>query len=131
MPSGNGVFTAAALATLYSALANDGTVDGRHLLSADTVRQLAEVQTEARDRGLGLRVRWRLGYHQAVSFGAKSPAAFGHYGYGGSGGWADPTTGLSMGFVTNNIGWRTTPIGDARLFRLTGLALDAAKSTTH
>jgi hypothetical protein len=25
----------------------------------------------------------------------------------------------------------TTPIGDARLFRLTGLALDAAKSTTH
>jgi CubicO group peptidase (beta-lactamase class C family) len=127
MPSGNGVFTAAALATHYGALANNGAVDGRQLLSPDTVRQLSQVQTEARDRGMGLRVRWRLGYHQAVSFGAASPTAFGHYGYGGSGGWADPTSGLSLGFVTNKIGWQTTPIGDARLFRLTGLALNAAK----
>jgi CubicO group peptidase (beta-lactamase class C family) len=44
--------------------------------------------------------------------------AFGHYGYGGSGGWADPQTGLSVGFVTNRIGSLTTPLGDLNLFRL-------------
>jgi len=123
----NGLFTADALATLYGALANRGeTDDGGRLLSAATVRELGRVQTRARDRVMGLRVRWRLGYHQAVSIGARQPHAFGHYGYGGSGAWADPTTGLSLGFVTNKIGWQTTPIGDARLFRITGLALQAA-----
>jgi len=40
-------------------------------------------------------MRWRLGYHQAFGAGPSSPRAFGHYGYGGSGGWADPTLGLS------------------------------------
>ena len=33
---------------------------------------------------------------------AQAPRAFGHYGYGGSGGWADPDLSLSLGFVTNN-----------------------------
>jgi CubicO group peptidase (beta-lactamase class C family) len=128
-PSVNGLFTAGALATLYGALANAGEAENGRLLSAETVHELGRVQTRARDRVLGLRVRWRLGYHQAVSIGTRQPKAFGHYGYGGSGGWADPTTGLSLGFVTNKIGWLTTPIGDARLFRLTGLALQAATET--
>jgi len=65
---------------------------------------------------LGMRMRWRLGYHQA--FGSGGRLAFGHYGYGGSGGWADPATGLSVGFVTNRIGSLTTPLGDLNLFRL-------------
>src|SRR5918997_1446637 len=65
---------------------------------------------------LGIRMRWRLGYHHA--FGTRAPMAFGHYGYGGSGGWADPAVGLSVGFVTNRIGSLTTPLGDLNLFRL-------------
>jgi CubicO group peptidase (beta-lactamase class C family) len=129
MPAANGMFTAGGLATMYSAIANDGVVDGRRLLSTNTIRQMGEVQTDARDRLMHLRVGWRLGYHNAVSIGATQPKAFGHYGYGGSGGWADPTTGISLGFVTNAIGWRTTPIGDARLFKLTGLTLAAANET--
>jgi CubicO group peptidase (beta-lactamase class C family) len=126
-PSASGLFTASALATLYGALANYGETDnGRRLLSPETVHELGRVQTRARDRVLGLRVRWRLGYHQAVSIGTSQPKAFGHYGFGGSGGSADPTTGLSLGFVTNKIAWRMTPIGDPRLFRLTGLTFQAA-----
>jgi CubicO group peptidase (beta-lactamase class C family) len=50
--------------------------------------------------------------------GRIAPKAFGHYGYGGSGGWADPTIGLSVGFVTNRIGSLTTPLGDLTLYRL-------------
>ena len=57
---------------------------------------------------------------------AAGPPAFGHYGYGGSGGWADPEIGVSLGFVTNRIGSVSTPLGDFKLFRLTGLVRQAA-----
>ena len=63
-------------------------------------------------------MRWRLGYHQAFGTGRSASKAFGHYGYGGSGGWADPELGLSLGFVTNRIGSITTPMADATLYRL-------------
>jgi CubicO group peptidase (beta-lactamase class C family) len=63
-------------------------------------------------------MRWRLGYHHAFGTGRDAPLAFGHYGYGGSGGWADPASGLSVGFVTNRIGSLTTPLGDLNLFRI-------------
>ena len=53
-------------------------------------------------------------------------AAFGHYGYGGSGGWADPEIGLSLGFVTNRIGSLTTPLGDLTLFRLNKVVRECA-----
>ena len=48
----------------------------------------------------------------AFSTGRQTPHAFGHYGFGGSGGWADPDLGLSLGFVTNRIGSLTTPMAD-------------------
>jgi CubicO group peptidase (beta-lactamase class C family) len=69
-------------------------------------------------------MRWRLGYHHAFGTGRDAPLAFGHYGYGGSGGWADPASGLSAGFVTNRIGSLTTPLGDLNLFRLNRVVRD-------
>ncbi len=40
------------------------------------------------------------------------------------GGWADPTTGLSFGFVTNELKLIQAPVGDdRRIFRLAGLVL--------
>jgi CubicO group peptidase (beta-lactamase class C family) len=108
----NGVISSGALADLYAPLANGG--DG--FLSRETVDRLGRVQVRTTDAVLGVQMRWRLGYHQA--FGSGGRMAFGHYGYGGSGGWADPAGGLSVGFVTNRIGSLTTPLGDLNLFRL-------------
>jgi len=126
MPAVSGVFTARALATMYGALANGGTVDGTELLSRSTVHELGRVVTRDRDYILGVRMRWRLGYHQAFA-GRKGPRrGFGHFGFGGSGGWADPATGLSIGFVTSRLGSATTPIADARLYRLGAAAVEAA-----
>jgi CubicO group peptidase (beta-lactamase class C family) len=116
MPAVNGVISAQALADLYAPLASRG---GDGYLSAETIDTLGRVQVRTTDVVLGIQMRWRLGYHQA--FGAGAPMAFGHYGYGGSGGWADPSTGLSVGFVTNRIGSLTTPLGDLNLFRLNRL----------
>jgi CubicO group peptidase (beta-lactamase class C family) len=129
MPAVNGVFSARALARLYGALANGGTTeDGVRLLSPDTTDALGRVQVRTRDLVLGIPMRWRLGYHQAFGTGREAPRAFGHYGYGGSGAWADPDLGLSLGFVTNSIGSVTTPLGDLNLFRLSRVVRRCALS---
>jgi CubicO group peptidase (beta-lactamase class C family) len=127
MPAANGVFTARSLARVYAALATDGTVDGVEVLSRATLHEAGRVQHRGRDYVLGLPMRWRLGYHQAFTAGRPAPKAFGHYGYGGSGAWADPQTGLSLAFVTNRLGSVTTPIGDIRLPRLSAAALAVAR----
>ena len=123
MPAVNGVFTADALARLYEALANGGGA----LLSPETTDAIGRVQVRTADAVLGIRMRWRLGYHQAFGAGPAAPRAFGHYGYGGSGGWADPDAGLSLGFVTNRIGSVSTPLGDLTLFRLNRVVRECAR----
>jgi CubicO group peptidase (beta-lactamase class C family) len=128
MPAANGVFTARSLAKMYAALALGGTLDGVEVLSPGTLREAGRVQNRGRDYVLGLPMRWRLGYHQAFSLGRPAWKAFGHYGYGGSGAWADPETGVSLAFVTNRLGSVTTPIGDVRLPRLSAAALSAARA---
>ncbi len=129
MPAVNGTFSADGLARLYGALANGGSDGALTLLSPATTRALGRVQLRSSDAVLGLRMRWRLGYHQAFGAGRAAPQAFGHYGYGGSGGWADPTLGLSVGFVTNRIGSLTTPLGDLTLFRLNRIVRECAAAS--
>lgn len=120
MPGWNGVFTARALARMYGAIANGGTIDGREFLRPETIAQMGTVQTRRRDYVLGgAPVNWRLGYHPVfVATPVQPRYAFGHYGVGGSGGYADPATGLSLGYVTNRMGSALTALGDLRLARL-------------
>src|SRR4051794_21028068 len=126
MPAVNGALSAAALARLYGALANGGADAGARLLSETTVGDLGRVHVRTADMVLGIPMRWRLGYHHAFGTGRHAPRAFGHYGYGGSGGWADPDLGLSLGFVTNNIGSVTTPMADLTLYRLSRVVRECA-----
>src|SRR3954447_26334561 len=123
MPAVNGVISSGALADLYAPLANGG---GDGFLSPERVHELGRVQVRTVDAVLGIRMRWRLGYHHA--FGSGGSKAFGHYGYGGSGGWADPETGLSVGFVTNRIGSLTTPPGGLNPFRLNRVVRQCVES---
>jgi CubicO group peptidase (beta-lactamase class C family) len=126
MPAVNGALSADALARMYGTLANGGADAGARLLSETTVRDLGRVHVRTADKVLGIRMRWRLGYHQAFGTGRHAPLAFGHYGYGGSGGWADPDLGLSLGFVTNRIGSITTPMADLTLYRLSRVVRECA-----
>jgi CubicO group peptidase (beta-lactamase class C family) len=129
MPAVNGVFTARALARLYAPLANGGEVDGQVFLRPDTLHEAGRVRTRGRDAVLGIRMRWRLGYHGAfVASGEQPRMAFGHYGLGGSGAFADPETGLAVAFTTNKLGTATTPMADIRLARLAKVALECARS---
>jgi CubicO group peptidase (beta-lactamase class C family) len=126
MPAVNGALNADALARMYGALANGGADAGARLLSETTVRDIGRVHVRTADAVLGIRMRWRLGYHHAFGTGRQATKAFGHYGYGGSGGWADPDLGLSLGFVTNRIGSVTTPMADLTLYRLSRVVRECA-----
>lgn len=124
MPAVNGTFSAHALAKVYAIIANGGELEGVRFLSPPTLEAMGEIQTRARDAVIGMPMHWRLGYHRAGALRHRGEGAFGHYGFGGSGGWADPETGLSFGFVTNELRLVQAPVGgDQRIFRLSGMVL--------
>jgi CubicO group peptidase (beta-lactamase class C family) len=129
MPAANGMFSAESLATMYAALANGGSVDGRTLLSPERVNEIGRIVTRERDRNMGIPVGWRLGYHQAFIPGIRATKAFGHYGYAGSGGWADPASGLSLAFVSNRVYPVHAAFGDLALFRLSRTVMLAHRKT--
>ncbi|TFV60679.1 class A beta-lactamase-related serine hydrolase [Mycobacterium sp. PS03-16] len=100
IPAANGVATARGLARMYAPLANGGRIDGVEFLSARTAAGLTGKPDLRPDRNLGIPLAFHLGYH-TLPFGVMP--GFGHVGLGGSVGWADPATGLSIGFVHNRL----------------------------
>ncbi|WP_435592047.1 serine hydrolase domain-containing protein [Nocardia sp. bgisy118] len=129
MPGWNGVFTARALAKMYGAIANDGMVDGRRLLRAESTRRIAEMPPNSRyDYVLGAPPHFALGYHRAIVGPRVTRRALGHFGIGGSGGMAFPGLGLSVAFVTNHLGNHAMSVGDARLPMLAARAERIART---
>jgi CubicO group peptidase (beta-lactamase class C family) len=53
------------------------------------------------DRNIVFPMAFHLGYH-SIPLGGLMPG-FGHAGLGGSLGWADPSTGMSFGYVHNRL----------------------------
>ncbi|MBR8639970.1 beta-lactamase family protein [Streptomyces tuirus] len=112
IPAANGHATARAVAEVYGVFAGRGSYRGHRVLSPETVERVREGQGSCRDlvlgaglegeteAGLGL---WLSGPNG--SYGP-NPRAFGHDGYGGSCGLADPEAEVSMGYVMNRMGPR-------------------------
>ncbi|HVN83447.1 MAG TPA: serine hydrolase domain-containing protein [Candidatus Binatia bacterium] len=125
IPAANGLFTARALARLYAALANGGEIDGVRLLSQRTLTRATQVQNPARRQVVvPFDMRWRLGYHGVATTRGVPRRAFGHFGFGGSGAWADPRRNLAVALIVNSgLG---TPFGDLRIWRVSGTVLGCA-----
>ena len=124
----NGTFTARSLAKLYAAFADDGQHNGVRILSPGRTAIMSEQQWEGRDYCIHIDMKWRLGYHRAFVAALRQPrTGYGHFGLGGSGAWADPERRLSVAFVTNDMGFATTPFGDTRLARIGAAALKSAR----
>ncbi|MEM9729716.1 MAG: serine hydrolase domain-containing protein [Myxococcota bacterium] len=123
LPSMNGVVTARSLAKMYAALSLGGELDGVRLVDADTVARSAEVQMKAPDRVVGYPLHWRLGYHRADALIMNVPSAFGHFGVGGAGGWANPNLQLSAALSHN--GFPFSPTGQVRTTWLTAAVYES------
>ncbi|MEZ5382984.1 MAG: serine hydrolase domain-containing protein [Microthrixaceae bacterium] len=109
VPGGGGVATAADLARYYQALlANTSQLWHPDALALATSRVLVNLPDPLfavpASRSAGLVIAGDDGNHTLRGFGAGcSPRSFGHNGAAGQIAWADPDTGLSVGFVTSGI----------------------------
>ncbi|MFJ9907814.1 serine hydrolase domain-containing protein [Streptomyces sp. NPDC101152] len=110
IPAANGHGTARAIAALYGVFAGRGSYDGRRVLSPAAAERVREGQGSCRDLvlGAGLDAETDIGLGLWLSgtngsYGP-NPRAFGHDGFGGSCGLADPESGLSLGYVMNRMG---------------------------
>ncbi|GGK65524.1 serine hydrolase domain-containing protein [Nocardia camponoti] len=127
LPAGNGVATAPALAQMYAGLADGVTVDGQPFLSERTHAKIRRVQTYRLDHSLFyFPMMWHLGYHSMPMPGARN--AFGHIGLGGSFGWVDPASGLSVAFVHNRLDQLSLPYDQFALSWLLPLVVSGARA---
>lgn len=111
LPAANGHGTARAVAALYGIAAFGGALDGHRILSAEAIERGRQGQGACVDLVLGaglggveteFALGWGLGGPRG-SYGP-NPRAFGHDGYGGSFGLADPENGIAAGYVMNRMG---------------------------
>lgn len=130
IPAANGLFTARSLARLYATLAGGGELDGVRLLSKRTLRRATQEQPRTRSRAvIPWDMRWRLGYHGVLTTAGLPRRAFGHFGFGGSGAFADPESELAVALIVNS--GMGTPFGDLRVLRIGGAALGSALQRTR
>ena len=123
IPAMNGVATARSLAKMYAALSLGGELDGVRLASEGVVRQASEVQTRRADRVVLYPLHWKLGYHRTDAFLMGVPEAFGHFGLGGAGGWANPELKLAFAFVHS--GSPMTILGQTRTVMMTAAVYES------
>jgi CubicO group peptidase (beta-lactamase class C family) len=126
VPAMNGYFDAVSLGAMYAMLAGGGQLGGVRILSEETVRKASEIQNDQRDRVVMMTMQWRLGYHRVPIVHKQLPRAYGHFGFGGSGGFADPGHHLALAMVCNR--GQGTPIGDLRILRLSQATARAVQS---
>ena len=111
IPGGGGTMTAADLALFYQALVGGGSApDGTEVWRPETIEMARKIRSgdltdplfgTPANRALGLMIaggkeRTYLGFGHTNSAGS-----FGHGGAGGQLAWADPETGISIGYCTN------------------------------
>jgi CubicO group peptidase (beta-lactamase class C family) len=103
VPSTNGHGNARAVARLYSALAGDGELDGVHVLSLEVIARATEQQVYGDDIILQRPTRFGLGFQLTMAERplGPNPRAFGHFGAGGSLGFADPDARVAFGYAMN------------------------------
>lgn len=106
LPSTNLHATARGIARIYSALAGGGEIEGVRIVDADVLRSFTSEQVVGEDLVLQRSTRFALGFQltQPERPLGPNPGAFGHFGAGGSLGFADPQSGVAFGYLTNQIG---------------------------
>jgi CubicO group peptidase (beta-lactamase class C family) len=118
IPAANGHGNARSVARVMSALACGGRLGPVRLLGERALARATSEQCLGPDLVLPLPMRWGLGFmltHPGLPLGP-NPRSFGHGGWGGSLGIADPDARVSWAYVMNKMSPGTT--GDTRGFGL-------------
>jgi CubicO group peptidase (beta-lactamase class C family) len=104
-----------------------GDVDGIRLIGPGAVAAAATRRTEGPDVViLNLDLQFGLGFFvPSTLLRLGGPRSFGHFGMGGSAGWADPERGLAFGYVMNRM--ELGLAGDLRSYSLVNACYDALR----
>jgi CubicO group peptidase (beta-lactamase class C family) len=105
IPSTNGHATARAVTAFYASLLAGAP---HAILGPSLVTEATTPHSEGHDLVLDRPTRFGLGFalHQDERPVGTTPAAFGHYGYGGSLGFADPDANIAFAYLINRPGDR-------------------------
>jgi len=124
IPAANGQANAMGLARFYAALISG--CEGVRLLSPETRQRMTTPATQNRaDLFLGFKDSWGMGVALNVpGIYGPNPGAFGHSGWGGSFGCADPDADVAIGYVCNQMGPEL--VGDPRTAGLCAAVLSCA-----
>ena len=105
VPSMGGHGSALAIAKLYDLLANDLRSNEKNIIAQSTFKEILTQSNYKIDESLKLPIKWtNSGFilRGGWMFG-KNKENFGHNGWGGSLGFADPINGLGIAYVTRKI----------------------------
>jgi CubicO group peptidase (beta-lactamase class C family) len=105
VPSMNGHGNARSIAKIYDIFVNDLILEKNILLSKSSIKKCLTETTNRIDQSLMLPIRWSevgLILRGGWLFG-KNKESFGHNGWGGSLGFADPVLGIGISYTTNKI----------------------------
>ncbi len=105
IPSMNGHSNARSIAKIYDIFVNDLILEKNILLSKSSIKKCLTETTSRIDESLMMPIRWSqvgLILRGGWLFG-KNKETFGHNGWGGSMGFADPKLGIGCSYVTNKI----------------------------
>jgi CubicO group peptidase (beta-lactamase class C family) len=118
VPSFNGHGNAKAIAKIYDVFVNDLILEKNILLSKSSIIKCLTESVNRIDKSLMMPIRWSnigLILRGGWLFG-KNKESFGHNGWGGSLGFADPILGIGVAYTTNNINPKMTT--DQRVINL-------------
>jgi CubicO group peptidase (beta-lactamase class C family) len=97
VPGGNGQATAMALAKIYGMMVGDGA----RIVARDTIAEAARARVRGIDESFGSPTAFAAGFQ--IDNVLTGKGAFGHSGWGGSFGFADPAAKLGFAYVTNRM----------------------------
>ena len=112
VPGGGAATTAGDLALFYQALLTGCSADGTRIWKPETLRSAREIRTgdltdpifrRRANRGLGIAIAGGADRNVRGFGHTGSELMFGHNGAGGQIAWADPESGISLGYCTNGI----------------------------
>jgi CubicO group peptidase (beta-lactamase class C family) len=104
IPSVNAQTNARAVAKIYAMLAGGGEAGGRRYLGSEAIAEATRMRVHSKDLVLGIPMRWGAGFsiNDGVTYGPNR-ATFGHSGWGGSFGCADPEARIGIGYAMNQM----------------------------
>jgi CubicO group peptidase (beta-lactamase class C family) len=113
LPALNGQASARGVARLCAALAEGGRLDGVTVLSPAALAAMTQAVADRPDLMLGFNPQWGMGVaHNLIGVYGPNPRTYGHSGWGGSFGCADPDGRIAIGYVCNQMG--SELVGDPR-----------------